>query len=542
MILIRNLKTSTLKTLWITLSLIFFYSVSTVHAGSKTVVAGQSLQQKILTMQPGDTLLIRDGQYFETLEINQGTTEGAPIVLMAYPGERPVITSSSGNPIVLGDNVVMNGLLIDHGGASEDAINIRGNYNTIINCEIRNGKRDAIEINSGVGHRIENNVIHDFVWQPGKDAHGIVTDPGIKDLTIIGNTIYNCGGDCIQLYASGSDPISDYSKNVDIINNILYTTLGSSSENGLDFKGIDGGSIVGNEIYGFEDKAVVVQKGCRNLLFESNIIHDNQRGMEFRGENDKSQENMVIRYNVIYNVSDYYAVKFDWVDNVEFVNNTIAFVNARSILIEEEGLTNSKIINNVIYQADEPKIDGTFDVEYHHNGWFQVDAGPMISSSDVTGSDPGFASVNTFDFQLRANSPLINKGASVGLSFVGSAPDIGAYEYGAATAVAENDDFDTAVPKSFVLEQNWPNPFSATQSNVTRIPMNLNEVSSVTITVYNILGQSVNEIYHGVLAGGKHELQWDGRDQFGNHVAPGVYYYELRTQNGRMAKPMILVD
>ncbi|KAA3656450.1 MAG: hypothetical protein DWQ10_15380, partial [Calditrichaeota bacterium] len=285
--------------------LLFLFAMAPLLAGTKTVTASQSLNQKIQSLQPGDTLFVRAGQYYETIAFGKSGRADAPIVVAAFPGERPIIYSA-GNPIVLGDDyVVMDGLLIDHGGASEDAIRIRGNHNTIINCEIRNGRRDAIEINSGVGNRLENNVIHDFVWQRGKDAHGIVTDPGVEDLTITGNQIFDCGGDCIQLYASGDDPVSDYSRNVVITDNVLYTTLGSSSENGLDFKGVDGATVVGNEIYGFENKAVVVQKGCRNLHFESNIIRDNQRGMEFRGEDGKSQKNIVIRNNLIFNVADY---------------------------------------------------------------------------------------------------------------------------------------------------------------------------------------------------------------------------------------------
>ncbi|KAA3660102.1 MAG: T9SS C-terminal target domain-containing protein, partial [Calditrichaeota bacterium] len=186
---------------------------------------------------------------------------------------------------------------------------------------------------------------------------------------------------------------------------------------------------------------------------------------------------------------------------------------------------------------------GTFDVEYHHNGWFQVDAGPMISSSDVTGADPGFIAVDSFDFQLQAGSPLIDKGQDVGLTFFGTAPDIGAYEYGASTSVAEAE-FDRAgtLPKSFVLEQNWPNPFSAMRSNVTNIPLRMNGTSAVRVTIYNVLGQAVNQLYNGVLAGGEHEIRWNGRNGFGQQVAPGVYYYEVRVQNQRIAKPMLLIE
>ncbi|KAA3610653.1 MAG: T9SS C-terminal target domain-containing protein [Calditrichaeota bacterium] len=537
-----NLKKKIKRILIPIIGILCFSNVS-VEAGSKTLIAGKSIQQSILGLQPGDTLFVRSGDYHETLSFPQGGVDGQPIVISAFPGDHPVLFSTGTGPIILGeDYLVMDGLILDQNGASEDAIRIRGNYNTIKNCEIRNGKRDAIEINSGTGNRIENNVIHNFVWQPGKDAHGIVTDPGVVDLTIIGNTIYDCGGDCIQLYASGSDPVSSYSRDIDIIDNVLYTTLGSSSENALDFKGVDGGIVAGNDMYGFDDKAVVVQKGCRNLLFEFNTIHDSERGMEFRGENGKSQENMIVRNNAIYNIRQYYGVKFDWVDNVTFINNTLAFINTRAFLIEEEGLTNSVILNNIIYQADDPKVDGTFDVEVGHNGWFQADAASFAAASDVVGQNPGFMAANSFDFQLISGSPVIDKGQNVGLVFTGNAPDLGAFEFGVTAAVSENLLAEINPPMEFTLQQNWPNPFSTAQSHVTRIPVEIHTANDFSISIYNVLGQTVKQIFKGELVQGNHEIQWDGRNQFGQRTSPGVYYYEIRSNKQRVVKSLILLN
>src|SRR5207302_480213 len=56
------------------------------------------------------------------------------------------------------------------------------------------------------------------------------------------------------------------------------------------------------------------------------------------------------------------------------------------------------------------------------------DAG-CTGARDADGSMPAAC---TF-MQLKAGSPLIDKGVNVQLPYVGSAPDLGAYEYGATT-------------------------------------------------------------------------------------------------------------
>ncbi len=519
-----------------------FGQVFMLSATNLTVTAGQSIQNRIAALQPGDTLFIGAGEYLENLRFPRSGTAANPIVLSALPGEKPVLRSTGTQPLVFGEDYwVMDGIILDQNGAAEDAIRIRGNYNVIRNCEIRNGRRDAIEINSGIGNRIENNIIHDFVWKAGKDAHGIVTDPGVQDLLITGNTIYNCGGDCIQLYASGSDPVSSYSRNINILNNILYTTLGSRSENALDFKGVDGGRIAGNEMYGFDDKAVVVQKGCRNLLFEFNTIRDSERGMEFRGENGKSQKNMRVRNNLIYNISKYYAVKFDWVDSVSFVNNTIAFINARSFRIEEEGLTNSIIKNNLIFQAEEPKIAGTFEVDVSNNGWFLAAAGGFAAAGDVSGDNPGFTAAEPFDFTLQPNSTAIDRGQDVGLNFAGMAPDLGAFEYGLVAAVEAPGPFVATVPASFELAQNWPNPFSTSLAKETRIPLQVFRQSEINITVFNVLGQEIITLFNGIIPQGQQEISWNGRDHSGRLASPGVYFYEVRSAQQKTVKSLIIL-
>ncbi len=409
-----------------------------VQAGTYVVTAAQGISSRMTALAPGDTLLVRAGVYQESLSLPRDGEPGRPIVLMAYPGERPVIQTSDQMLSINKKYWIIDGFVLDHQGGANDAIKITSNaaFVTLRNCELRNGKRDAIDISGGARDiTIANNVIHDFVWKPGSDAHGIVTNPGATRIHILNNVIYNCGGDAIQLYASDSDPISSYAKDIVIRGNVLYTTLGSNSENALDFKGVDGARVEYNELYGFENKAVVVQKGCRNLTFVGNLIHDSQRGMEFRGEGGKSQRNHKIYRNVLYNIRQYYAVKFDDVFDVEFVNNTIAFISATALRVEGGGVTGGRFQNNLFYKASKPSIKTTFQVQLGYNGWFDTPAGSMAGAGDISGDTPGFVDETNYDFQLRAGSPAVDAGTDVGLPYRGNAPDIGAYEYGMVTSV-----------------------------------------------------------------------------------------------------------
>ena len=486
-----------------------------LYAGNQVVTSGQSIQSRLSSLQPGDTLFVRAGTYTESLSFSTSGRPGSPIVLMAWPGERPIIKSSGDRLLTLNkDYLVVDGFILDHGNKSSDAIRIRGDARGCIirNNEIRNGRRDAIEVNSGSDHLIENNVIHDFFWQRGKDAHGIVTDPGVLRLTIQNNTIYDVGGDCVQLYASGSDPISSYSKDITIRGNIFYTTRSADSENALDFKGVDGALVADNEMYGFNNKAVVVQKGCRNIVVERNIIRDSDRGIEFRGENGKGQENITVRHNVIYNIANYFAVKFDWVDNVTFVNNTIANVTTRPFFVEEEGLTNGVIRNNLFYNTEAPRIKGTFKAVFSHNGWFKTDAGPLAGANDVTGNDPGFGNAAAGDFTLTASSPARDAGMDVGLPYVGSAPDLGANEYGGQTtpvelisfSVLQNDEGDV------VLE--WQTSGTGNTIGFAVQRRRNNEDEFRTIGAVPVLAQDQGR------------RSWSFTDR---EVKPGRYFYRL---------------
>lgn len=83
---------------------------------------------------------------------------------------------------------------------------------------------------------------------------------------------------------------------------------------------------------------------------------------------------------------------------------------------------------------------------------------------------------------------------------------------------------EAALPKTFALSQNRPNPVSSSSDISFQLPVR----SDVSLTVYNILGQEVKTWRKGTMEPGCHSVRWDGRDMRGDKASNGVYFYRLK--------------
>jgi Right handed beta helix region len=217
--------------------------------------------------------------------------------------------------------------------------------------------------------------------------------------------------------------------NAVIKNNTIYSTLGANSENGFDLKGGVDITVKQKDIYGFtQNRAVVVQKGAKNMRLEGNRIHDSARGVEFRWEAGSFRHNITVTWNVFFNITGQYALNFDCVVNVEVIHNTFHNNAGNSIRVEHKGIIGGIIRKNLIYLSGAPRISGRLVADDSHNGWFTSSAGPLTSSQDTVGADPLFWDVLAKDFRLISTSPAIDRGTPVGIPYRGLAPDLGAFE------------------------------------------------------------------------------------------------------------------
>ncbi len=92
-------------------------------------------------------------------------------------------------------------------------------------------------------------------------------------------------------------------------------------------------------------------------------------------------------------------------------------------------------------------------------------------------------------------------------------------------------------PASFVLHDNYPNPFNPQ----TNISFELVSGGQVDLDVYSIRGEHIGRIYSGYSPEGYHSIPWHASDESGNELSTGIYIYTLRTEHGIMSKRMMLI-
>ncbi len=110
------------------------------------------------------------------------------------------------------------------------------------------------------------------------------------------------------------------------------------------------------------------------------------------------------------------------------------------------------------------------------------------------------------------------------------------YRFNLNTSVGITNNNNNA-PSEYSLEQNFPNPFNPT----TSIRYSLPQISSVKLTIFNSLGKEVRTLINTTQTAGKYERQWDGRDNNGQQVSSGVYFYTLNTEDFTDSKKMLLL-
>jgi hypothetical protein len=92
-------------------------------------------------------------------------------------------------------------------------------------------------------------------------------------------------------------------------------------------------------------------------------------------------------------------------------------------------------------------------------------------------------------------------------------------------------------PVEFKLSQNYPNPFNPS----TRITYNLPKASTVTLSIYNLLGQHIRTLVNSDQAAGHYEVEWNGSGNSGESIPSGVYVYKIKAGKFEQAKKLVLM-
>ncbi len=100
------------------------------------------------------------------------------------------------------------------------------------------------------------------------------------------------------------------------------------------------------------------------------------------------------------------------------------------------------------------------------------------------------------------------------------------------------------------LYQNYPNPFPAKGGSrcisgnpTTKIRYSIPKDSAVELKIYNIKGELVKTLVNEKMLAGFYNVVWNGKDDQGNEVASGIYFYKIRTDKSQYirTKKMLLL-
>ena len=107
-----------------------------------------------------------------------------------------------------------------------------------------------------------------------------------------------------------------------------------------------------------------------------------------------------------------------------------------------------------------------------------------------------------------------------------------------ATDVDDFTEEGPPMPRMYQLRQNRPNPFNPSTTIVYYLPDVGYQPAEVEIVIYNLLGQRVRTLVKERKYPGEHRVSWDGKDDQGNDLASGIYFYKL-TFSGTDLYPLV---
>jgi hypothetical protein len=381
----------------------YYVSVSGSDNNTGTIALPfASLQKAISVVNTGDTIYVRGGIYSLSTTLSPITSGTANnyINLWAYPGETPVLDfslepylSTSYGIDLTRDYWHLKGLIIQNAG--DNGVYITGNYNIVENCQIIGNKDTGLQISNGGSYNYIHNCDAYGNNDPatnGQNADGIDVKLGGGP----GNVIRGC-----RVYDNSDDGYDCYETS----NRVVFDSCWAF-HNGYNLWNIPGFTGNGN---GFKlgGNFVPGPHLVTNCISFDNVV---------KGFDQNNNTAGVTLYNC-----------------TAFRNGTFDFHFPTPPSVGQDTL-----INNIAYQG----VQGIYiepNALEHNNSW---DAGFSVSDNSFISLDTSFArivrlsdgSIPTTTFlRLDSSSTLINAGVNVGIPFIGSAPDLGAFEFGAET-------------------------------------------------------------------------------------------------------------
>ena len=244
------------------------------------------------------------------------------------------------------------------------------------------------------------------------------------------------------------------------------------------------------------------------------------------------------------------------INNLEYTDDRLGYwfkMSAADVLNASGGTA------KVVAHSADPFTDGALSPVYDFLGLYgrlTVDDEPAQLGTQIEVVDGGGNLAGRFEVReegyygfipLYRDDPssAVDEGADTGewLSIVVDGQATGQHvqwtSFGDAIRV---DVGSTSVPSDFRLQANYPNPFNPE----TWIPFSLSTDSEVTVEVYRLDGTLVRTIGLGLMEAGEYTsrddaVHWDGRNDTGERVASGVYFYRLVAGSYSEARRLVIL-
>ncbi len=154
-----------------------------------------------------------------------------------------------------------------------------------------------------------------------------------------------------------------------------------------------------------------------------------------------------------------------------------------------------------------------------NSGYYDYKFAVMYSGADTING--GFEPLNNEFVDTLVHTFLLVDGQPIVINNLFADPDPVGVE-----------SIENLLSSDYQLEQNYPNPFNPS----TKIRYSIPEYSSVTLKVFNLLGEEIETLFNGDQPAGVYEATFDA-----STLTSGVYFYTLKTKNFTSTKKMILL-
>jgi hypothetical protein len=480
-----------------------------------------SLSTAVALVNPGDFIYMRGGTYYYSAMVELSNKLGSPdhrYYVLAYPGEHPVLNYSNWHPASEAIRSNARGIRVDSTAgywyikgleicyAPDNGVKLEGHHVTFDLCIFHNNGDSGLQIGTSKDDRTSN------------------PDPEHEAAY---NVILNC-----ESYLN-FDSVTD-GENADGFSCKCYAGKGNFFYGCRSYHNADDGWDC------FQTDYQVTFENCWSFhngdptFFGLTSFAGDGNGFKLGGASTFCY--MSIRHCIAMNCNYGALGGFAYNDNTAplTVQNCTAIRCGRSYNFQEAG---NVITNCIDYDA--------------------VRGAPKDLSSSTTSTNDtwslGITVDSTYFTSTSEDDALAPRQADGGLPLrfgrlaTGSAPDLGAYEYGIASWPTVPDTIftygysisSTAVigqsetPRTLLMVQNYPNPFNPT----TKITFSVSVMGKTTLKIYDVIGREVAELFNGQAQPGQTYIKEFNASRF----ASGVYFSVVQSGSQHVVSKMLLM-